>query len=203
MKKKQDSGPSAASADNEGTVRKNLAALKHYLADIAIGDFSKKPDLSAIADTEFIDIFRGIGIMMDDQQAAHADLEEQNRINSLRAETWKLASDKTLTEEQLILELLELAGPFLKAMRASYNEFRPAESVVELTLQWCAPGVDGTIGLRHPSGIYSFILGKSVVILKDVSVRRTDERFSVDRCILPGYGQCEQSGFSFWTGREV
>ena len=39
--------------------------------------------------------------------------------------------------------------------------------------------------------------------IDNVSVRRTDERFSVDRCILPGYGQCEQSGFSFWTGREV
>ena len=166
MKKKQDSRPSAP-VDFQEAVRKNLAALKQYLADIAIGDFSKKPDLSAIADADFVDVFRGIDIMLDDQQATQADLQEQNSINSLRAEIWKLASDKTLTEEQLIRELLELIGPFLKVMRASFNEYHPAENIVELTLQWCAPGVDGTIGLRHPSGIYSFILGKSVVILKD------------------------------------
>jgi len=98
---------------------------------------------------------------MQEKDKAEAILEEQNKFNRLRAETWKLASDKSLTQEELIQGLLDKIGPVLKVSRACYNEFTgttPDKKDMTRILEWCDQGVNASIGTRMPDFLVEYFL---------------------------------------------
>ena len=79
---------------------------------------------------------------------------DENRYNSIRAEIWKAAADKSLAKEELIQRLISILGHFLNVSRASYYESGNEGDVVECKVQWCAAGLDRYVGDRIPSSIF-------------------------------------------------
>jgi signal transduction histidine kinase/ActR/RegA family two-component response regulator len=76
----------------------------------------------------------------------------------IRAEIWKVAADKSLSKEEIIQRLLDLTGQFLHVSRASYFEAQEGAGVMECTVQWCAPGMDFSIGEKLAVDIWKRLL---------------------------------------------
>jgi signal transduction histidine kinase/ActR/RegA family two-component response regulator len=71
---------------------------------------------------------------------------DQSEYNTIRAEIWKVAADKSLTKEKLIGDLLEIVGRFFNITRANYFEATEDAHDVECKVQWCAPEAKPYIG---------------------------------------------------------
>ncbi|OQX96476.1 hypothetical protein B6I21_00890 [candidate division KSB1 bacterium 4572_119] len=56
-----------------------------------------------------------------ERKKAQETLSRQNQYNEIRAELWKLATDKSLSEDQLITRALQIIGPALNVSRACYS----------------------------------------------------------------------------------
>ncbi len=81
-------------------------------------------------------------------------IKEQNRLNKLRAEIWKIASDESLSEEQLVQGLLDMVGPTLGVSRACYNPIR--RKYIECVREWCDEGVKPSVGKKMPLSIIKY-----------------------------------------------
>lgn len=99
-------------------------------------------------------------------------ISEQNRFNNIRAEIWKLATDESLSEIQLIQGLLDQIGPVLEVCRACYNPI--VDDHVICMHEWCADGISSSIGTKLPvklakffnrPGYYEYTEGESLEIL--------------------------------------
>ena len=49
-------------------------------------------------------------------------IEDQNRYNKLRADIWKLASDRSLSEPEFVIKLIETIGRELNVSRVTYSK---------------------------------------------------------------------------------
>lgn len=83
---------------------------------------------------------------------AEKHLEYSNRAHRLRADIWKLASEKSLSTAVLIQNLLDRVGPFLKVNRACYNSYVEDKSRggVVCTIEWCAVDTHSSLGTHVP-----------------------------------------------------
>ena len=93
-------------------------------------------------------------------------LARQNIYNRLRADIWKLASDRALSEHELIGRLLEKIGPVLGVSRASYSTFTavdPACGELRCIRQWCTPGVASSLGIAMPAPLVRFFIGNDLL----------------------------------------
>lgn len=111
-----------------------------------------------------------IGAIRDitDRLNAEKEIGERNRHNALRAEIWKLASDKSLKEEDLIQELLNRIGPFTGVSRACYNKIikkEPGGRDMECVLEWREPGAKATLGLKMPAALVSYFIQDEFFVL--------------------------------------
>jgi signal transduction histidine kinase/ActR/RegA family two-component response regulator len=73
-------------------------------------------------------------------------LFDRNQYNTVRAEIWKVAADKSFSKENLINKLLAIVGRFLNITRASYFEMSENENNVECKVQWCSSGTQSYRG---------------------------------------------------------
>ncbi|MBD3347360.1 MAG: PAS domain S-box protein [Chitinivibrionales bacterium] len=140
-------------------VADKLTIITESLARISVGDFSRQIDVFNLPEDEFTNVFCGLDLLMDDLIEARKELEEQTRINNLRAEMWKLAAAKPHSEKDFINQLLKMAGEAFGIARASYYKFN--ENFDALCVQqWSKDGIDNTIGLTIPKKICSSFVGK-------------------------------------------
>jgi len=80
-------------------------------------------------------------------------LYDQNESNTVRADIWKAAANKSFSKDNLILELLSIVGRFLKITRASYFEKAENGTDVECKVQWCCPGATSYLGEKIPISV--------------------------------------------------
>ncbi len=69
-------------------------------------------------------------------------------FDALRAEIWRLAGQRDLSERDLIQRLLDTVGPALAVCRACFNE--PDDNGMSCTLEWARQGVKPSVGTRLP-----------------------------------------------------
>jgi signal transduction histidine kinase/CheY-like chemotaxis protein len=75
---------------------------------------------------------------------------DQNQYNTVRAEIWKVAADKSFSKENLIQELLAIVGRFLNITRANYFEMTDDGNDVECKIQWCSSDTQSYCGEKTP-----------------------------------------------------
>ncbi len=75
-------------------------------------------------------------------------IEEQNRYNELRADIWKLASDKALSELEFIKMFIDTIGRELDVSRVTYSKLIDEQIVG--TYEWHEKGMKSEIGLKIP-----------------------------------------------------
>ncbi len=78
---------------------------------------------------------------------------KQAVIGVARAEIWKIASDASITQEQLIQGLLEKIGPAMSAERVSYGAPAASDKFM-ITHEWKADGLRKFKGFTFPKDIF-------------------------------------------------
>ncbi len=146
-------------------VKCKLARAGEMLGRICLGDLSVRPDIDKLPDDEFLDLFCGLDMAMDDLAETRRVLQSQSRINLLRAEIWRLAADDELSREELIQKLLDTAGPFFSAIRATYFEFEPESRDAVAKIQWRSGNTSPSLGLSIPRNVYDRFLGEDSVVI--------------------------------------
>jgi two-component sensor histidine kinase len=97
--------------------------------------------------------------------------QEHEKFNEVRVEIWKLASQWSLSEEELIQQLLDKVGPAIGVSRACYNACRGDKVVCEL--EWCGESVAPSIGTNLPSAIVGhFVRDGSRELSRDTALER-------------------------------
>jgi len=104
-----------------------------------------------------------------ERKRAEEGLAEQNKYNKLRAEIWKLASDKSLTETDLIQRLLDEVGHSIDISRTAFLRLDPEKKGYVTELQWYKPEFGSTVGVAVSYNVAKHYFGKEYVeIPKDL-----------------------------------
>ena len=116
-----------------------------------------------------------------ERKKAQRKLALQNRNNQLRADLWKLASDKTLLEEELIKKMLDHVGPVLNVSRVSYNKLIGnylEDGKYKCIIEWCKKGTKSTLGVTLPAKIVNrFLDEKITVVNRELALERMPKTF--------------------------
>ncbi len=81
-------------------------------------------------------------------------VKQQGRYKELRAQIWKMAADKNITEHGLISGLIEKIGIALGAERVAYSSVKDKSMTAEF--EWRAAGVKGSsIGVKLPLDLFN------------------------------------------------
>ena len=116
-----------------------------------------------------------------ERKKAQRKLALQNRNNQLRADLWKLASDKTLSEEELIQKMLDHVGPVLNVSRISYNKLIGnylEDGKYKCIIEWCKKGTKSTLGVTLPAKIVNyFVKEKITVVNRESALERIPTAF--------------------------
>jgi signal transduction histidine kinase len=90
-------------------------------------------------------------------------LDEQNKYNKLRAEIWKVAADKSLTETALIQKLLDTIGPAVDVSRAAFLRFDPERREYVVEISWNKSEFGSTKGVTIPYDLAKHYIGRDYV----------------------------------------
>jgi len=91
------------------------------------------------------------------------ELAMQLKYNTLKANIWKMAAEKSLTENEVIQQILDIAGPILNVSRASFLRFNQVKKNVTAELQWCNEGISSTLGLSIPYSVFKHYSGNDYI----------------------------------------
>jgi len=130
--------------------------------------FSPVFDAISLVKNDLDDLFQERKEAEKALKKAESDLAEQNKYNELRADIWKLASDKSLKEDELIQKLLDKVGPVIGVSRTCYNKFTgedPYKSDLKCILEWCDKGVKPSMGTKIPSYLVRHFIQDDCFIL--------------------------------------
>jgi len=180
--------PTARDATRESLAsdqtQKYVDELLHFLGGINWEtdgfDYSREVDPSH----PFMPVFDTISLVKNDlddlfqerkkaeeaRKKAESDLAEQNKYNKLRAYIWRLASDKSLKEDELIQKLLDRVGPVIGVSRACYNKFTgedPHKSGMKYILEWCDEGVKPSIGAKMPAHLVRHFIKEDFFVVTE------------------------------------
>lgn len=98
-------------------------------------------------------------------------LDEQNKYNKLRAEIWKIAADKSLTETALIQKLLDTIGPAVDVSRAAFLRYDPERREYVVEISWNKSEFGSTKGAAIPYDLAKHYIGREYVeIPRDMMV---------------------------------
>ena len=118
-------------------------------------------------------------MILKEKNKAEKEIKEQNRFNKLRIDIWKLAADKSLTEEVLIQKLLNKVGPVLGVSRACFNKFtkeNPYKSDLRTVIEWCDKGVKPSIKTIIPTKLVKHFIQKEAFLLSvETAIEKTPE----------------------------
>ena len=110
-----------------------------------------------------------------ERKRAQEYLRQQNRYNQLRANLWRLASDKSLSEDELITKMLELIGPVINVSRASYSKLFGnylEDGEFKCILEWCEPGTKSAVGASFPASLVNYFLKKDILVVnRDLALK--------------------------------
>jgi|GEM_PF-3356838 len=128
-----------------------------------LGRFIDNADVGSLAPVDLVEGFKPLYNAAQKRNVQWANLQERmqniekhweysNRAHRLRADIWKLATNKALSTEALIQNLLDRIGPFLKVSRACYNSYidDAHQGGVVCTTEWCASDVKPSMGTHIP-----------------------------------------------------
>lgn len=148
----------------------SMAMFPHYVEKRIVGivsfDICRSKKERPVWSDEKVSIIKEIVNIVSShivQKKTENALVHANKFNQLRAEVWKLAADKSLSEDALIQKLLDLIGPAIDVSRASYNKFvskDPYKSDLEVVFEWCADNVKPALGSKQPSVLVRHFLKK-------------------------------------------
>jgi signal transduction histidine kinase/ActR/RegA family two-component response regulator len=138
---------------------------------------------------------------------------DQNQYNTVRAEIWKVAADKSFSKENLIRELLLIVGRFLNITQASYFEMSENGNDVECKVQWCSSGTQSYCGEKTPVSLSRELLKSSTDPVIQLSaqnlppgIRRTAgeylNRHGIKSLFLMPIDREQLSYFSFSDNRQ-
>ncbi len=116
-----------------------------------------------------------------ERKKAQRKLALQNKYNQLRADLWKLASDKTLSEEELIQKMLDFISPVINVSRGSYSKLIGnylEDGEYKCIIEWCKKGTKSTLGVTLPTKIVNhFIEKKITVVNRESALERIPKAF--------------------------
>ncbi len=69
-------------------------------------------------------IKQDFGVLLKEKDNAEAIIGEQSKFNKLRAEIWKIAAEKSMSEDKLIQALLNEIGPAFNVSRVCFDRFK-------------------------------------------------------------------------------
>ena len=127
-------------------------------------------DAIAVVKNDLDDLFQERKKAEEARKKAESDLAEQNKHNKLRADIWRLASDKSLKEDELIQILLDRVGPVIGVSRACYNKFTgedPHKSDMKCILEWCDEGVKPSIGAKMPAHLVRHFIKEDFFVVTE------------------------------------
>ncbi len=153
----------------------SISILPHYINGKVVGilafDICRNKKVKPVWTEDMISIVKEVVSIVSNhiaQKKAESALAEANTYNKLRAEVWKIASDKNLNENELIQKLLDIIGPAIGVSRACYNKFAgddPLKNEVECILEWCAEGVGPSIGTKIPNFLVKHFVQEDFFVL--------------------------------------
>lgn len=152
--------------------------------------------LTSSALTKYADIsLRDFSNLLNEKQpeAKRMELElaRQARFNDLRADFWKLAADKKLSEKRLIEELLSAAGKAFENCWASYLRYESSKRSYQLDSIWVKPGWEqkGKIVLsedivKHYHGRRYYEFPEDVIPEHKEFIEDMMSRYQVKSCLM-------------------
>jgi len=105
-----------------------------------------------------------------ERKESERKISQQNQLNILRAEIWRIASQIDKGADKIIQEVSETAGPVLGFSRITHNK-RAGNEFLSVS-EWCARGVKPSIGEKLPASLVEHILksgGISVITPENIS----------------------------------
>jgi len=103
-----------------------------------------------------------------ERRKAQRRLALQSKYNQLRADLWKLASDKTLSEEELIQKMLDNLGLVFNVSRVSYDKLfgnYMEDGEYKCIIEWCKKGVKSTLGVSLPAKIVNHFTEEKIAVV--------------------------------------
>jgi len=109
---------------------------------------------------QFRPLFESLTLIKNDFDAilrekgeVEKNIAEHNHFNKTRTEIWKIASEKSLSADELIEKLLNIVGQAIGLSRACYNSYMNDDPYSDLlcTIEWCDEGVSPSLGTKIPS----------------------------------------------------
>lgn len=153
----------------------SVAIMPHYINNTVVGmltfDICRNNKAKPVWTDEIASIIKEIVNIVSNhiaQKNAEFALAVANKYNQTRAEVWKIASDKTITENELIQKLLDIIGPAIGVSRACYNKFNgddPFKNDLECILEWCDENAGPSIGTKMPAFLVKHFIQEDFFIL--------------------------------------
>jgi len=116
-----------------------------------------------------------------ERRNAQRKLALQNKYNQLRADLWKMASDKSLSEESLIQKMVDYIGPAINVSRISYNKLFGnyiEEGEFKCIIEWCKEEMKSTLGVTLPAKIVNYFLDEKVILVdREAALQRMPKTF--------------------------
>jgi len=88
--------------------------------------------------------------VLHEKEAAEKRILEENNLNQLRADIWRLASDRTSSTIDFIHDLLQVVGEFLGVDRAEYLEYVEKDGAFECRAIKVRQDMRSTLGISFP-----------------------------------------------------
>ncbi|MGD0566538.1 MAG: PAS domain S-box protein, partial [Candidatus Goldiibacteriota bacterium] len=99
-------------------------------------------------------------------------LKEQSVFKELRAQIWKLAAEKTISEASLIQGLVDRLGPALGCSRVVFSSIKEKE--VEVLYEWKSLKTRGSVrGIKTPWPLFNAMKLERQVVLDEKSIYLT------------------------------
>ena len=103
--------------------------------------------------------------VMRELEDKNCELDRQNNYYKLRAEIWKVAIDKSLSEEYLVQKLLNTVGSAVNASRVAFLRYRPETQEYNTEQIWYKQEFQEPMGNTIPYNIAQYFFGRDYIEL--------------------------------------
>ncbi len=163
-------------ADYVDSLLKFIGALNWH----SEGGETRPPDVPGVSDAHPFKVLiealslikQDFNSILNEKDKAEDIIREQSKFNALRADIWRVASDKTLDADELIQQLLNKTGPTIGVSRACYNTFvgsDPEAGDLQCSIEWCADGAKPTLGEKVSNTLVKHFIGRDIFVLTPAS----------------------------------
>jgi signal transduction histidine kinase/DNA-binding NarL/FixJ family response regulator len=115
--------------------------------------------------------------VLHEKESAEKRILEENKLNQLRADIWRLASDRSSSTIDFIHDLLQVVGEFLGVDRAEYLEYAEKKQRFECRAIKVCQDVRSTLGISFPVSMLEMYTEVTCSQLSDATL---SARFATD-----------------------